>query len=314
MRRRPNGADRRHDRRSPRQRAGGRIRAVQLGVVLGLSALTTGSRAHRAVVVNRASTGSAAVGRLRERLADHERSAGSDVQCAPSRGVVSPRRQAREGRRAETDRAPDARNEELQYQDARQRGFRRLSREVDAGFREVAARYPSPQAFAAAVAEARLTEDAVRHEVQRTILIRKAREAAVTSQCGVDGPEAARFFESHPARFVMPEQLRIQAITIGVDPSSPPTAWAAGKPAPNRCGAACSTAIRSTRWPASTRPIRAGTKAATWGSSTAAAWPKRIREGDRPAAPRPDQRRGPDHLRVSPGSHRGRATEPATDL
>lgn len=120
-------------------------------------------------------------------------------------------------------------NEELQYQDALRHGLSASRDEVDAGLKEIAARYPSPMAFAAARHKARLTEEAVRREIHRTILIRKARETAVTSQCQVDDVEAARYFTAHPGRFVMPEQLRIQAITIGVDPSSPPAAWAAGR-------------------------------------------------------------------------------------
>jgi hypothetical protein len=120
-------------------------------------------------------------------------------------------------------------NEELQYQDALRNRLFVSAGEIEAGLKEVAGRYPTPDAFAAARTRARLTEADVRWEVQRSILIRKARESAVTAQCRVGEAEAARFFEANRGRFMMPEQLRIQAITIGVDPSSPPAAWAAGK-------------------------------------------------------------------------------------
>jgi parvulin-like peptidyl-prolyl isomerase len=120
-------------------------------------------------------------------------------------------------------------DEELQYQDADERGITASVDEVDAALAEVAARYASPQAFAAARRRANVTLEEVRHEIRRTVMIRKAWEEAVTSRCQVDRGEAASFFEANRERFVVPEELRIQAITIGVDPSSPPAAWASAK-------------------------------------------------------------------------------------
>jgi len=120
-------------------------------------------------------------------------------------------------------------DEELQFQDARARGLAASDSEVDAGLADVAARYESPDAFAAARLRAHLSLEDVRREVRRTVLIRKAHEAEVASRCEVDQAEAARFFEANRARFVVPEELHVQAITIGVDPSSPPAAWSAAR-------------------------------------------------------------------------------------
>lgn len=120
-------------------------------------------------------------------------------------------------------------NDELQYQHAAARGLSASADEVNEGMRAVAARYPTPEAFAAAIRRAHLTETAVRGEVRRTVLIRKAHDEAVTAQCGVTETAAAGYFEANRGRFVVPEQLHIQAITIGVDPSSPPATWAAAK-------------------------------------------------------------------------------------
>jgi len=51
----------------------------------------------------------------------------------------------------------------------------------------------------------------------------------VTEKCQVSQGEASSFFTANPERFVEPEQLHIFAITIGVDPSSTASQWAASK-------------------------------------------------------------------------------------
>ena len=120
-------------------------------------------------------------------------------------------------------------DDELQYQDAVARGLAVPGADVETGMRDVAARYPTAEAFVDAVRRAHMTMPLVRAEVWRTVLIWRAHEAAVTSQCGVTEAETAAFFEAHRDHFVVPEELHVQAITIGVDPSSPPAAWSAAK-------------------------------------------------------------------------------------
>ena len=66
----------------------------------------------------------------------------------------------------------------------------------------------------------------LRQELRRALTITKAYARTVTATCQVGPEEAARFFQDNPDRFVLPEQLHIYAITIGVDPSSPATKWA----------------------------------------------------------------------------------------
>jgi len=120
-------------------------------------------------------------------------------------------------------------DEELQFQDARARGITASDADVDAGLADVAARYESPEAFAAARLRAHMSLEDVRREVRRTVMIRKVHEAEVASGCQVGRADAERFFEANRARFVVPEELHVQAITIGVDPSSPPAAWSAAR-------------------------------------------------------------------------------------
>jgi len=145
-------------------------------------------------------------------------------QASFHRGV-SPERIA-DLRRTALDTLVD---EELQYQDAARRGVHVSDTEITTALAEAMAQYESPQAFASARRRAHLTGRAVRDEIRRQIMIRKAHDDAVTSRCRVDRLEAAGFYDANRERFVVPEEIRLQAITIGVDPGSPPAAWAEAK-------------------------------------------------------------------------------------
>ncbi len=120
-------------------------------------------------------------------------------------------------------------NEELQYQEAERIGLAASVGDVEAALADLAARYETPAAFAAARRRARVSIAGLRRELRRSLLIRKARADAVDSRCAVGRAEAASYFDAHRERFVVPEELHVQAITIGVDPSSRPTAWTAAK-------------------------------------------------------------------------------------
>lgn len=120
-------------------------------------------------------------------------------------------------------------DDELQYQDAVARGLAVSSAAVDKALAEAAAHYPSRQALTAALAGAGATIADMRRELRRTLMIRRAYEQRVTDRCVVDRPAAQQYFDEHPDRFVEPERLRIQAITIGVDPSGGEKAWATGR-------------------------------------------------------------------------------------
>jgi len=116
-------------------------------------------------------------------------------------------------------------DEELQYQAGARFGVRPADAEVASGVARVRERYPSAQAFDAALRRAGITIEDVRREIRRSLIAGKAYDRFVTAQCQVSRDEAQRFFAANVERFVVPEQLHIQAITIGVDPSSTPRQW-----------------------------------------------------------------------------------------
>lgn len=120
-------------------------------------------------------------------------------------------------------------DDELEYQDARRRGLTVADADVERLVSESAARYPSRQAFAAALAREGATVADIRQEIRRALLIRKAFDLQVTQQCAATGADARTYFIAHPERFIEPEQLHVQAITIGVDPSGGEKAREAGR-------------------------------------------------------------------------------------
>jgi parvulin-like peptidyl-prolyl isomerase len=116
-------------------------------------------------------------------------------------------------------------DEELQYQDGIAQHVRITPAEIDAGIAKAARRFSSRDAFHEALRRAGATMADARREVRRTLTIQKARQRAVTRNCQVGRAEAQRFFAEHPDRFVVPEQVRVFAITVGVEPSGGRQQW-----------------------------------------------------------------------------------------
>ena len=117
-------------------------------------------------------------------------------------------------------------DEELHYQDGVRLGLTASDAEVDEGLARARRGSQSPDAFDQALRQARVPMAVLRQEIRRALTIKKAYDHEVTSRCQVDAAEAERFYADNRDRFVVPEQLHVYAITIGVDPSSSARQWA----------------------------------------------------------------------------------------
>jgi peptidyl-prolyl cis-trans isomerase C len=120
-------------------------------------------------------------------------------------------------------------DEELQFQDAVRTGVKVPSADVEAGLERARKAYKSPQAFEEARRKSGVRIEDLRREIQRALMIRKAYDRAVMAKCQVSEADTAEFYRANPQRFVMPEQLHVFAITIGVDPGGGTKAWADGR-------------------------------------------------------------------------------------
>jgi len=117
-------------------------------------------------------------------------------------------------------------DEELQYQDGMRIGIRATVIEIEAAVAQARKRFPDQQAFDRRLQASGATMADLRREIQRSIVVGKTVQHVVTANCEVGTDDARGYFDSHPERFVLPEQLHVFAITIGVDPSARPAAWA----------------------------------------------------------------------------------------
>ena len=117
-------------------------------------------------------------------------------------------------------------DEELQYQEGVQLGLTASDAEVVEDVARARRNSKSPEAFDQALRQARVSMADFRRHVRRALTITKAHDREVTSRCQVSADEAERFYADNPERFVVPEQLHVYAITIGVDPSSSSRQWA----------------------------------------------------------------------------------------
>ena len=120
-------------------------------------------------------------------------------------------------------------DDELQYEEGVRLHLTASDAEVDAIEARAVRAYKGRKALDEARRRAGVSLADFRREIGRTLTIEHAREHEVTGRCQVDAGQAARFYAENPARFVVPEQLHLQVITIGVDPGGSASQWAAAK-------------------------------------------------------------------------------------
>ncbi|MEQ1729619.1 MAG: peptidylprolyl isomerase [Vicinamibacterales bacterium] len=120
-------------------------------------------------------------------------------------------------------------DDELAYQDGLRRGLRAAPADVRKAWDQTVARYGGPAAFTSGLRQSGLSRTSVEREIARQLIVEQNYGDSVTKGCRVTAVEARRFFGDHPERFVEPEQLHVQAITVAVNPSSPPSAWSEAK-------------------------------------------------------------------------------------
>jgi peptidyl-prolyl cis-trans isomerase C len=120
-------------------------------------------------------------------------------------------------------------NEELQCEEAVRLGVPASAAEIAEGIGKLRQRYKTPEAFQQALRANRVTMQELEREVVRSIRLKKVVDVAVTSKSQLSEAEAAEFYKNNLPRFVMPEQVHVFAITIGVERSGMKEEWAKGK-------------------------------------------------------------------------------------
>jgi parvulin-like peptidyl-prolyl isomerase len=116
-------------------------------------------------------------------------------------------------------------DEELRYQEAIRLKIQVLPIEVEQGLDRARKTYADNAAFERARRESGATLPQLRASILRALMIQKAYAQVVTTQCQVSEADAAAYYRDNTARFLMPEQVRVSLITIGVDPSATKLEW-----------------------------------------------------------------------------------------
>ena len=116
-------------------------------------------------------------------------------------------------------------DEELRYQEAVRLKIQVPPREIDQALDRARQAYPSREAFDRARRASGATIPQLRGSIARALMIQKAYERVVASECRVTDADASSYYRQNTARFVMPEQVRVSLITIAVEPSAPATEW-----------------------------------------------------------------------------------------
>jgi len=119
--------------------------------------------------------------------------------------------------------------EELEYQEGPRLGVRISEERLQQEVAIVQGRFGTHAAFEDALTRSGATMAGLRRELRRTLTVSDTLRLAVTAKCQVTQAEVSAFFTANPSRFVVPEQLHVYAITIGVEPSASPAQWSEAK-------------------------------------------------------------------------------------
>jgi len=116
-------------------------------------------------------------------------------------------------------------NEELVYQEGRRLGIRVTGAELDMAVAVAKKKYPTAKAFDDALRVSGATMADLRREMTRALTVQKAWKQVVADGCRVPDADVAAFYRENPQRFVVPEQVHLFTITIGVPPSGTRKDW-----------------------------------------------------------------------------------------
>jgi len=116
-------------------------------------------------------------------------------------------------------------DEELRYQEAARLKVQVPPIEVEQALDRARKSYSDSAAFERARRESGATMPQLRASILRALMISKAYEQVVDSRCRVSEADASGYYRDNPARFVLPEQVRVSVITIGVESSAAAPAW-----------------------------------------------------------------------------------------
>jgi peptidyl-prolyl cis-trans isomerase C len=104
-------------------------------------------------------------------------------------------------------------NQELEYQDAVAKGMRPDKEKVDAQMGRIRGRFKSQEDFKAALEREGITEENLRTQVEKSMLIQAVYTKTVTEPSQVSETELKEYYDKNKSRFKQPESVRLSLIS-----------------------------------------------------------------------------------------------------
>ena len=118
--------------------------------------------------------------------------------------------------------------EEIIFQEGMRLGVSLQKKEVDQQVYAIEKRFPSTRAYGKKLKQEGLTEKKVREGVERFLLIQKTLLREVEGHISINEKELERYYKEHREQFILPEQVRLRVILVGIKPSAERVEWIEG--------------------------------------------------------------------------------------
>lgn len=104
-------------------------------------------------------------------------------------------------------------NRELQYQDALANGMKPDKEKIDSQMERIRNRFKSPEEYKAALEREGITEDIIRAQIGKEMLVQELFAKKVTDAAEISEANLKDYYEKNTSRFKIPESVRLRLIS-----------------------------------------------------------------------------------------------------
>ena len=110
--------------------------------------------------------------------------------------------------------------QELILQECSKKGTKIEDKTIDEELAKMKKKYPNEEAFNTALKNANLSEDKLKSDLRKKMVIQKYIDDEIALSVNISDKEIKSFYDSHPESFTKPEQVRARHILIKCDPKA----------------------------------------------------------------------------------------------
>ena len=104
-------------------------------------------------------------------------------------------------------------NRELQYQDAVAKGMEIDKEKVNAQMEKIRKKFKSPEEYKAALEKEGITEEKVRAQVEKEMMVQKVVATKVTEASKISEKDLKEYYEKNASKFKQPESVKLRIIS-----------------------------------------------------------------------------------------------------